>query len=353
MPALYALDDGTAISTNSMLQTFRRCPKKADYKYHQRLKPKVVGTPLYRGVWMHSLLEAYHGGQDWLDVHREYVDKYDQLFDEEREDLGDLPRECRRLMKSYIWHYAEAGDWEVIDVEVTIECEFPDGSIFRGKVDAIIRWNGKLWFVDHKTHKRMPDFTFRLLDTQSALYLKAAELNGLDVQGFIWNYLITKPPTVPKLVYVGTSRERLSTREITTDYITFRAALKKYGIDPSEHAETLRYLKAMRYKPGEPQLSPFFYRSILEKSPEVLDRVFAENFHTARRMHAYDFTGDDVERVPSQRCTFDCREYKDICSIELLGGDTRLLRKQKYRVGDPLEYYEDRAGERPDQEEVG
>jgi len=341
------IQDGKVINTHSMLKTFRRCPKQAEFKYVHRLKPKMLGSPLKRGVWMHSLLEAYHSGQDWKAVHKQYSNEFAKLFDEEKEYYGDMPTEIYRVMISYIWHYKK-DPWIYHEVERQIEAELPNGWIYRGKVDAIIENQFGLWLVDHKTHKTLPDHNFRLLDSQSALYLWAARKAGIPVQGFIWNYIRWKAPSVPVLLKDGT---RLSKSACDTDYPTYVRALKDYKEKnpqfaiTEEYKEKARYLKSLQYEFSAPQKSTFFRRDVLEKSEEMLERVMQENFHTARRMNTYDFTDKAaIERVVERGCSFSC-SYIDLCTAEIMGGNIRPLIRQNYTIGDPNDYYQDRAGD--------
>lgn len=343
--ALYVDESGRAISTHSMLKTFRRCPQQAFYKYELRLKPKVLGTPLRRGTWLHILLEEHHQGRDWRVKHRELSRQFANLLDEEREYYGDLPNDCARIMRSYEWHY-EMDPWKVLETEGTLEAELPDGTILRGRYDALIENQFGIWLVDHKSHRRLPDTTFRLLDAQSADYLWLAAKNKLKIQGFIWNYLVTKPPTVPKMTLQG----RLSKVKIDTDYPTYIAEVKRLKREEGlkitqEYIETANKLKSYQYRVGQPQLSSFFQRVVLEKSPEMVKRVVQEAYRTSKRMHNYDFTLP-AERSVDRSCSW-C-SYKDLCTLELMGGNTKLLRKQQFTIGDPMEYYQDRAGEVPD-----
>lgn len=345
-------ESGKRISTHSMLKTFRRCPKQAEFKYVHRLKPRILGKPLSRGKWMHELLEIHHGGGDWRAHHEKLCAKFDQMFDEEKDYYGDMPTEIRRIMESYIWHYKN-DPWKFVKVEEQIEAELPDGTIYRGKVDAIIENQFGLWLVDHKTHKTLPDHTFRLLDAQSALYLWAAQQSGIPVLGFIWNYIRWKAPSVPKLLKSG---ERISDSVTDTDYPTMYRALKKYKAENpqfkvrEQDRARLRMLQAQRYEFGKPQTSTFFRRDVLEKDPAMLARVVRENYHTSLRMHSYDFTQEDaVERVVDRSCVFSC-SYTDICTAQLMGGNIKPLIKQNYTVGDPNDYYNDRAGEIPEKE---
>lgn len=341
--------EGGRISTHSMLKTFRRCPKQAEFKYVHRLKPKRLGSPLKRGTWIHALLEAYHGGQDWMKIHEANSKLFNEMFDEEKDYYGDMPTEILQIMKSYVWHY-KSDPWEVIDVEFQLEAKFPDGTIYRGKVDMLIRdVHGKLWLVDHKSHKSLPDSAFRLLDAQSALYIWAAWENGIEVEGFIWNYIKWKAPSVPKIV---DKNSRLSDSACDTDYPTMYKALKQYKelypdtfvIRPKD-MDKLRMLKEQRYEHGKMQTSDMFRRDILEKPADMIERVVQGNYTTSLRMHTYDFTvPDQVERVVERGCTFSC-SYIDICTAELMGANITPLLKQNYTVGDPNSYYQDKAGD--------
>ena len=339
---------GAAISTHSMLKTFRRCPKQAEFKYVHRLKPKRLGSPLKRGTWVHALLEAHHKGQDWRKVHAHYSNQFANLFDEEKDFYGDMPTEIGRIMESYMWHYKN-DPWNWIDAEFQLEAEFPDGTIYRGKVDALIENEFGLWLVDNKTHKTLPKMNFRLLDAQSALYIWAARENGIKVQGFIWNYIRWKAPSTPKLLVKG---DRISDQAVDTDYPTYVRALKKYK---EEHPDTFRirpqdrakaeYLKSQRYEYGKPQTSDFFRRDVLEKDDRMIDRVVMGNYHTSLRMHNYDFSNPDaVERVVERSCEFSC-SYVDLCTTELMGANMRPLIRSNYTTGDPNAYYNDRAGD--------
>jgi len=345
--ALY-VDDGHAVSTHSMLKTFRRCPKQAQFKYTYRLKPRLLGTPLKRGTWVHLLLEELHKGGDWRELHRVLSAEFDNLFDEERDYYGDMPTEIGHLMESYEWHY-KLDPWKVLDTEFTMETEWPDGSIYRCKVDMLVETQFGLYLVDHKSHKSLPKLGFRLLDGQSALYLWCGIRNKIPLQGFIWNYIKWKPPTIPKLVYKDT---RLSRTAIETDYPTYTKALKKYRAEhpdtfriTAEYVEMQKKLKAQQYRHGETQTSPFFLRSVLEKDKDMLKKVAREHYNTTKRMNSYDFSQDaPVERVIERSCEFMC-SYTDVCTIDLLGGNITPLVKQNYTVGDPMEYYQDRAGD--------
>jgi len=346
-------ETGKIIITNSMMKTFRRCPMQAEFKYVDRLKPKLLGAPLKRGTWVHALIEEYHNGGDWRALHQKFSTQFAQMFDEEKEFYGDMPTEILLIMESYMWHYAN-DPWIIHETEFTIETEFPDGTIFRGKVDALAENQFGLWLVDHKTHKSLPNHDYRLLDTQSALYIWAALRSKIPVQGFIWNYIKWKAPTVPALLK---DKTRISKSSVETDYPTYTKALKQYKAEnpgvfkiTPEYVERQKYLKSQRYVFGEPQTSPFFRRDVMEKKPDMLKRVALAQYRTSQNMHSYDFSNpDSVERNVERSCEFSC-SYRDVCTAELIGGNIRPLIRQNYTIGDPNDYYQDRAGDLPEKE---
>lgn len=308
--ALYTDDDGRPISTHSMIKTFRRCNKQAQYKYIDRLKPKQLSKPLKRGTWIHSCLETHYKGGDWRETHDRLTREFNKLFDEEKADLGNLPREIEKLLVSYFWHYGKA-DWKVHEVEFTLEAAFPDGGIYRGKIDMLVEDQFGLWIVDHKSHARLPDVGYQILDAQSALYVWAAWKNKIPVQGHIWNYVRTKAPTTPQILKKG----GISIRQIETDYPTYYRFLKKHGFELADYQDKLNYLKSQRYQHGAMQTSPFFRRDVLEKDRRVLTQVAQEAYATHQAMHGFDFSDDRrVPRSPDRSCTFSC-SYTDLCSV--------------------------------------
>lgn len=341
---VYVDDTGKGITTHSMMKTFRRCPKQFEYKYIQRLKPKIYGRPLRFGTWMHALMEAHYKGEDVEAVHRHYTNQFSKMFDEEKDAVGDLPRDVWRTWQSYLWHYKN-DPWIVHEVEFTLEVELPDGNLYRCRLDMLIENQYGLWIVDHKNHKSLPRLDFQILDAQSALYIWAALKNKIPVQGHIWNYLVSKPPHQPELLQSGARFKKPGLQ--STDYPTLVRAIKKHGIDPAIYTDLLALLKSRQYIPGQMQSSANFRRDTLEKTPALLKRVANEGYATHVRMNAYRWDKvNSVERVPDRSCGYMC-SYTDLCTMELFGGDTRQLRKQNFQEADPMDYYQD---ERPGQE---
>lgn len=353
LPALYE-QDGRRITTHSMLKSYLSCPKAAQYKYAERLKSRVISAreqPLRRGTWLHELLQWHYEGKDWRERHAQLTTKFNRLMDEEKENLGDLPTECARIMRSYLWHYGSdktdpLHGWHVLGAEQTFEAVWPDSEdgndIYRCRVDLLVEDAYGYLIVDHKSHKTLPGHVFRSLDAASPLYIWAARESGYDVRGFLWNYLRTKPPTKPVMAYVGTAREALSKAAVDTDWPTYARAIKEYGLDHTTepHRTKLRTLRAQRWVPGAPQTSQFFRRDILEKDDDLIARVVATAMRTRDRMHEDYDDFNLTERNMGRAC--DWCSFGTLCTTEMYGGQADLIRRKQFRTGDPLDYYHDK-----------
>jgi RecB family exonuclease len=337
-------DPGTPVITNSLLKTFRRCPRATLYKHTDLLAPRQISKPLRRGTWMHALLEAFYDpdhttdeerSNAWKMIHRHYSAKYSELFDEEKDSLGNLPDELKRLMFSYLWHYRKDQGWIIHEVEKKIQVPISGKFIYQGKVDMLVEDDYGLWVVDHKTMKQIPSHTQRALDVQSVLYIWACRELGIPISGFIWNYVRTEAAKPLRFNLNGA----LSKRQGSTDYPHARRSLLQAGKNLADYEDLLGPLRAARYDPEKPQqLSPFFERHVWEKSDKMLDLIVAEAMKTARRYLKYNFQDRDlVERVPDRSC--DWCSYRSLCITDLIGGNSEIVRKQNFITQDPLSYY--------------
>jgi PD-(D/E)XK nuclease superfamily len=339
MTDLYIDENGQSIVTHSMLKSARRCWKMTQYKYYERLKPRVVGQALYRGKWVHGVLESHYKGGDWKAEHQQWCNKYSKLFDEEKAKLGDLPNEVKSLMRGYFWHYHNDEDWKVLETELTIETPITKSVLFRCRVDNMVETPYGLYLVDHKSHRTLPGHEFRLRDTQSPLYIWAARKAGFPVVGFIWNYLRTRPPAHWRFKKDGNLYAKIG----ETDYPTARSDLIAAGFNWKDEKwrERLDALKSIRYEHGAPQTSPFFRRDWMDKDDDMIAQVVREARHTIKRIREYPFHKTAwVERSVDRAC--DWCDFQSICTTELSGGNVDFIRRKQYRESDPMDYYNDK-----------
>lgn len=303
--------------SNSKATTYRRCRQKYHYKYHLNLRAKTPSLPLKRGSWLHDLLEVDASGGEWKKRHKELKKEFNRLFDEEKDRYGDLPEECKRIMRSYkYWWREEDNNMEVLATELELEVPLPHGHILVARIDRVTRDEYGVWVWEHKSHAKVPSANWRFIDVQSSLYAYAMNKDGRfgKVTGVLWDYLVTKPPTKPRLNKDGT----LSKRKISTDLYTYVSALREYGIDLADYRDNIVALK---------KHNNFFKRERVPRDPFVVKQLVKELVYTA----------DDIEkgvkpyRSIDKSCEYTC-DFHDLCLMQLYGGNAESLIRKKFDV---------------------
>lgn len=308
--------------SNSKVKTWNRCHKQFEFKYVMGLRPKKRKFHLELGSWVHDLLMYYHDGQDWKKRHRILKVKFGNLFEEEKEDLGDLPGEAFRLMRSYLRTYEkEDRDHRTIDTEMNEIVTMPSGLEFNFIIDEIYEdAEGGLWLRDHKTVSKFMPKDFMLLDAQLTRYFYCAEKLGYTpLRGVEFNEIRTKAPTIPHLNKNGFLSQA---KNIDTDYWTYLAEIKKLKQSPKIYKDYLRHLWEQDEK--------FFRRSRLPKDKPVTQQMMAELDMASHEIEASEQTGE-FPRSPDKSCEWMC-DYKDLCIIDLQGGDISSVIKMKYET---------------------
>jgi hypothetical protein len=275
---------------------------------------------LKRGDWLHQLLMVHYDGQDWRDRHAELTVKFMNLFEEEREDYGDLPAECSRIFRSYLQHYKDQDQGlRIVDSEIDETIELPNGDTFQFIIDLMVEEaDGGIWIWDHKTVKSFMPADFMLIDAQLARYFWAAQKKfGITVRGVLFNELITLPPTTPELLKNGRLTER---QNLKCDVYTYYRTIKEHGQDPKTYAKTLRRLQA--------QANRWFRRTRLPRDPALTRRLMHEMMMSSREMkEAIAF--DHFPRTPDKSCTWGC-DYLEPCTLQLAGGDISDVVRLRY-----------------------
>jgi RecB family exonuclease len=318
--------------SHSQLKSWRHCKQQWDYRYGQLLIPKRETRPLYFGNWFHTALQSYYEGKGWREGHEKYVEQYDRLTEDEQQlfDKGSsrskgpwepLPLQIERAVRSYIWYYEKnpstADGWKVVAVEIPFELEvvLDDGRhvIIKGRIDLIVQDRfGKYWVVDHKTTTTIPAETaFHSMDPQQIIYPAAVEETmGIKVEGVIYNYILSRPPSIPKMNKDG---KTIAKQDIKTDYLTLYRFLKDHDRDPLEYSEVLAPLQAQ---------SPLLARYRLPRTASVTERILAESKWTAAEILDHE----TVTRNVTRQC--DSCSYQQLCRADLFGLDTTYIREQ-------------------------
>lgn len=350
---------------------WRRCQKQFAFRYDYPLEvlgqegnlelvPTRKKLPLYRGNWMHALQEALHNqwagttpfmldfgkgrnaiheeAEDWEEVHAILTEQFEQMFVEEREDLGDLPSECERLFRSYLRFWDDDQDtYEVATVggtpaiEVVLEAPLTRWGIdepFKGKVDLIVEDSeyGGLWIWDAKWVKTVPPPDERMMSPQAIMYVWALRyVYDLDIRGFVYNYGRTKPPAIPQVLKRGTLSLR---RNMDTDVSTYVSAIKQlHGDDWKQYIPCYREkLSELKGREG------LWFRR--ERVPVEDERILAglrEFIISAKQIERRERRPLYVPRSYFYNCKWGC-SYHEMCCAEFQGLDITPLIKADFEV---------------------
>jgi hypothetical protein len=308
----------------SQVKVWQRCQKQWEYKYQRRLQAVRKSTALYLGSWVHKCLETHYFKGDWKIGHQEYVNEWNKLMDEERAHLSKkyhgtpLPQIVTRIMKSYLWYYRHQ-QWEVIAVEIPFEVRLKNNILINGIIDLIIKdENGLYWVIDHKTASNIPESgAFHAMDPQLMVYPWAAKkILGIEIAGVIYNYVKSKPPSIPQLTKAG----NISKRKIVTDYPTAYRFLVKNGLSPSDYSE---FLKPLRKK------SPFLRRYRLPREKIVTKTVLTDFYESGKQIETIGHGSKRHIRNITKDCSKFC-DYHDLCRGEMNGGDMSYMIKHSF-----------------------
>lgn len=343
--------------SNSKVARYRRCPKAYEFDYVMKIEPKAKNIFLERGSWLHTLLEVYYAqdpnkvieieerhrtrrikvGKDWRKAHAALTKAFNRLFDEEKEELGDLPAECERIMLGYVERWEEEDEQEeTIAVELDEWVTLPDGNEFNFIIDRVlVKSDGGVWLRDYKTVSSFMDPDFMLIDAQLARYFWAfpriPEFRPLAkrLRGVEFDELRTKAPTVPSLVNApGHSAKNPKPKVLTqradldTDYRTYLQAIKDNKLKPADYKEILQRLK----RDGEDK---FFRRTILPKDKPLVRQMMLELMQTAAQIKTSERRGH-FPRTPDKSCTWGCSFYEP-CMAQLHGADISDIVDLKYQ----------------------
>ncbi len=150
---------------NSQLQQFKNCPESYRLKYRYEKdavtglwlglsKPDATKDDHHKdfGSAVHAGLRQFYLKDSWSGIEAAFDHEYPSQLD--ASDKAKTPENGKSLLKRYIKRYeTQDASWEIIDVEVRQEFEIYPGVIFTVKIDLIIRQQGNIYFIDHKTTK--------------------------------------------------------------------------------------------------------------------------------------------------------------------------------------------------------
>jgi len=369
----------TTAYSQTRIKQFRRCQKQYSYRhdYAQYYGPNANGKvdglemipvrkklPLYRGSWMHALQEALHyqwagveewqfefgeGKQklvemvsSWQDVQEILVEQFEGLFEEEQDDLGDLPEETERMFKAYLRFWKEDRDrYEVATlptgepaVEFIVQCPLDkfgfqhSPGVFKGRLDLVVEdseYDG-LWIWDAKWVRSIPPPDERMMSPQALLYVWALrETYDMDVRGFVFNYGRTKAPVIPRVLQRPYGMLSLASK-MDTDYSTYLRTIK------SNHGDNWKkyldyYIPKLKDLQGREAL--WFDRARIPVEENRQLAAVREYITTVNDIQSRETRREYVPRSYFYSCKFNC-DYHDLCTAEFQGLEIAPLIKANF-----------------------
>lgn len=315
------------------VDTFRRCAKRWDYKYRQRLKRIKKHVRLLRGEIIHEMLNAhvkgklYKGyvGNDPWDVLAGYEDKYAAYFEEEKEEFGDIPGDCGLIFEGYLRKWRR----DTLKYESSEEAVFldlPNGLRFIGYIDKVaLDEQGRRFIVDHKFVANIPTGNDRFSELQLLLYVWARRQSvpGETIDGVIWDYGRSKVPTKPEVLKAGGLSKR---KNLDCDPHTYLRTIAEHNLNPADYQDMLAHLEGKE--------DSFFERVILPAPTEEMIAEVVDDFMQS---------SDEIKaKGAKKRCArtmnqFNCSgcDFRPLCEAEVRGHNAEPIRKAEYLEREP------------------
>lgn len=297
-----------------------RCEQQYSYRYDQQLRRKVKKLGLFRGDWLHELLQAYREKKDWKKRWRELKkERWDKLFDEEKENYGpDFPQGVYDLMEHYVEYWGERDkDLKVVQIEKSYELMTKFGWPVRWKSDYIVKDGKVVVLFENKNKKKIPESNERILAPQVHAYCFLLSKVGIKIDRIVWDYMRTEPVPRPKILKDGS----LSTRKIQTDQRSYLAAMKEAGIHLESEEDIIGLENHLKGLPETLSLLRVTNTPNL-KVGELFVRDWIDRARRAEKIKR-------PTRNWNSSCRWDC-DYKDLCQIDMLGKSRDLEIKKNF-----------------------
>lgn len=302
----------------SSAKSWRQCKQQYHYKYVEGLTKKKTKRPFVFGTIVHQMIEAYANDQDPFQVLDSIELEQGKYFAKEIEAYGDIINDLRYIMTEYFEHW---GDNSLVYIkregkkaEHKFSIEIFDGIDFEGKIDAVARAKRMRWLVEHKTFNRKPTDDDRWRNLQSCVYIRALEVEGLPVEGTVWDYIKSKPPVRPDILKNG----EMSHKNIDSLPSVVLDVIKEHKLNKKLHTEFIALMKDNR--------SNYFSRVFTPVTQEITDNIYGDFLLTAQEMA--EGHGKQKIKTIGLHCAY-C-DYQELCRTELTGGDVDFIKEHNY-----------------------
>ena len=229
----------------SEVDTARQCLHKHDLGYKQRWKRPTTSPALAKGTLWHEVLETHylelmatqpgqHEGVEYMPdtrLDRAVAAVKPLLFTPGGDPLNEVAELVAWMYAGYIESYGIDEQWRILGVEYATEVWLPTltgaRSMFRLKlkIDLVVRQDGHIWVVDHKSGRDLPTKKQLDINDQFALYMWALRQLGKPVFGSLHNAARTQRNKDPNTQPLDKrfSRTRLTRTDVELDTVAREA----------------------------------------------------------------------------------------------------------------------------------
>lgn len=311
----------------SRIKLWRRCQMAHHYRYYQGLRKIKRSKPLWMGTAIHECIEEYHEGRNWRGPLEKFRSEYNQLFNEEKAELGDLPRDLEIIMEGYFEYHSQDGlSYPVrrrgVCTELPVIVDLDHETQFVSYLDAYPQdEEGRNWLMDHKSCSKMPDEATRFSDLQLVTYgWLLPQLGYPRPDGVIWDYIRTKAPTIPEVLKSG---ELSKSSKIDTTYEVYMATVDRV-LGKKARPQYEEFASSLKGKEDS------FYRRVkLPSPPKILEENLVKDL-----LFSIAEIRSLGPKATVRNLTKDCSwcSYYNLCQAEVRGLDVEFIRKLEYTV---------------------
>ena len=332
-----------AISVSQM-RSFHRCRKQWDYRYNQKLLPRIDRPYLHIGRLVHAGFEAaMRESANCPILDNNYLEEIGSTHILKEFDLylssnvfieGEMEAlyEQRDLAIQVFARSLHAFDpmrWEVLvidgmpAVELRIIVPCVNCRKFQGYIDLIAREKetGHIWQIDYKFKSSISSEPDDIYNVQNAIYQKMLDRIGFRVGGTIVFEALNIPETLPNVNKNGT----ISRAKIRCTWDTYAKFCRDNDQNPDDYADE------MIPKLGE----VVWYNFIRDyRNENTLNNIWKDVVQPT----AYEI-GKKKQRYLRNISDMTCNgcAYNKLCQAELRGYDTDFIRKADYMVAEQEE----------------
>ena len=177
---------------NTMLNTYRQCPRKFYWQIIRGFVPRRKSPALSFGTAWHLFLENFLKGMDWKEALAIAIENFSSEEQDTKRNLATLTD----LAQKYVEQFGHS-EYNVLDTEMFGAVQLGE-IVYGAKIDAVIKDGKHIKAIDHKTSSRMDSRFFDMwrMSTQMRGYFYVLKSLFPEARSLILNVAhIVKNPT--------------------------------------------------------------------------------------------------------------------------------------------------------------